>query len=350
VEPKSPVFPADLEQRLEAFKKRITPSSSALIVMHDYPDPDCIASAYGLSHLLSFWGIPSPVISFGGFVGRAENRAMIRFLNVRTVPSVLLDLKDFDRIIVVDCFPGQSNVSMPAGGSVHAVFDHHQAPALDNVNFFHDIRKEIGATSTIVTEYLVAAGCPIPPKLATALFYGIKTDTGDMGRESSAEDFECYTKLFDKLNHSLLARIENPDRDVAFFRMLHRAAHSMVAFGSLGYIPLGFVTSPDYVAEMADLFHSLEKIDSTVCCGIFKKSIFFSIRAKNRDEAGINAEKIASALGGGGGGHGRIGAGRIPFDKQHEQEILDKFVMTFKEVFNIPAAAGVHILEEKKKL
>jgi nanoRNase/pAp phosphatase (c-di-AMP/oligoRNAs hydrolase) len=347
--PDASIFPADLSKRLEAFRSQVTPSSSALVLAHDYPDPDCIASAFGISHLLSFWGNSSTVVSFGGFVGRAENRAMIRYLNIHTVPFVLLELKDFSRIILVDCFPGRSNVSLPASHAVSAVIDHHPVQNLDNLPFYNDVREEIGATSTIVTEYLLAAGCPIPPKLATALFYGIKTDTGDMGRESSNEDIECYKILFDKMDHSLLARIENPDRDMAFFRILHRAAQSMVAFGSLGYIPLGPVSSPDCVAEMADLFHSLGKIDSTVCSGIFKKNIFFSIRAKNRDEAGINAEKIAAALGGGGGGHGRVGAGRIPFDKARESEILDQFVATFKEVFNKSAVAGVHILEEKKK-
>jgi nanoRNase/pAp phosphatase (c-di-AMP/oligoRNAs hydrolase) len=342
-------FPSDLTARLEAFKSGTTPSLSTLILMHDYPDPDCIASAYGVSQLLAFWGVPAPVISFGGFIGRAENKAMIRFLNIHTVPFVLLELKDFDRIVMVDCFPGRSNVSLQPGAAVHAVLDHHLGPVAADLPFFHDVRKDIGATSTIVTEYLMAAGCAIPPKLATALFYGIKTDTGDLGRESTAEDLECYTMLFDKMNHSLLAKIENPDRDVAFFRIIHRAAQSMVAFGTLGYIPLGSVASPDYVAEMADLFHSLEKIDSTVCCGIFKKILYFSIRAKNREEAGMNAEKIARALGGGGGGHGKVGAGRIPFDKTREQEFFDKFIAAFKDVFNIPSVAGVHILEEKKK-
>ncbi len=318
--------------------------------MHDYPDPDCIAAAYGVSQLLDFWGVSSTVISSGGFIGRAENRAMIRFLNIHTVPFVLLELKDFEKIILVDCFPGNSNVSLSKDQKIDAVLDHHLVNCEDTAQFFHDIRKEIGATSTIVTEYLLNAQCPISPKLATALFYGIKTDTGDMGRESSSEDLECYKFLFGQMDHSLLARIENPDRDVAFFRILHRAAQSMVAFDSLGYISLGQISSPDYVAEMVDLFHSLEKIDITICCGIFKKHIFFSIRAKNRDEAGVNAEKIAVSLGGGGGGHGKVGAGRIPFEKQTENEIISKFETAFKKVFNITEVEGVHILEEKKKV
>jgi len=345
VESGTQVFPQDLPLRLEEFKKHVLPANSVLILMHDYPDPDCIAAAYGISKLLAFYGAASIVISFGGFIGRAENRAMVRYLNIHTIPYMLLELKDFDRIVLVDCFIGRNNVSLPANVPIHAVIDHHIVPPITNANYYHDVRQHIGATSTIVTEYLNTAGCPISPKLATALFYGIKTDTGDMGRESCVEDLECYKMLFDQMDHSLLSRIENPDRDVAFFRILHRAAEAMVEYGSLGYIPLGPVLSPDYVAEMADLFHSLEKIDITVCCGVFKKNIFFSIRAKNADEAGINAEKIAVALGGGGGGHGKIGAGRIPYEKDREKEILEKFVVTFKEIFNIIEEKGEFILD-----
>jgi nanoRNase/pAp phosphatase (c-di-AMP/oligoRNAs hydrolase) len=338
----------NLQQKLEELRRHVLPSSSTLILTHDYPDPDCIASAFGISQLLSFWGAASSVISFGGFIGRAENRAMIRFLNIHTIPFMLLELKDFERIIVVDCFPGKSNVSLSAQATVHAVIDHHRYGPVPGAPFYQDIRRDIGATSTIVTEYLNAAGCPIHPKLATALFYGLKTDTGDMGRESSQEDLACYKSLFALMDHALLAKIENPDRDVAFFKILHRASQSMIAFGSLGYIPLGSIASPDYVAEMADLFHSLAKIDTTVCCGVFKKNIFFSIRAKNRDEAGMNAEKIATALGGGGGGHGKMGAGRVPFDKAHEEELFARFLATIKETFNIVTAKGVHILEDAR--
>jgi nanoRNase/pAp phosphatase (c-di-AMP/oligoRNAs hydrolase) len=335
--------------RVEEFRRRMTPSTSTLILTHDYPDPDCLASACGLAHLLAFWGTASTVISFGGFIGRAENRAMIRFLNIHTIPYMLLELKDYDRIVLVDCFPGRSNVSLPVDKAVNAVIDHHIPDQLASLPFYHDVRKNIGASSTIVIEYLRTANCPLTPKLATALFYGIKTDTGDMGRDSSPEDLESYKYLFGQMDHGLLAKIENPDRDVAFFRMVHRAAQSMVAFGSLGYIPLGPVVSPDYIAEMADLFHSLEKIDITVCCGIFKKNIFFSIRAKNRDEAGMNAEKVASALGGGGGGHGKVGAGRVPLQKGREEELISGFVATIKAMFNIGNVEGVHILTDDKK-
>ncbi|MFP4163273.1 MAG: DHH family phosphoesterase [Chitinispirillaceae bacterium] len=324
----------DYSGKLQQLRDAILPASSVLILTHDYPDPDCLASAYGISHLLSYWGLDSSVISFGGFVGRAENRAMIRFLNIRTVPFVLTEAKDFERIVLVDSFPGKGNVSLPANVPIHAVIDHHPNEPSADSPFFHDIRKEYGATSTIITKYLLEAGCPIPPKLATALFYGIKTDTGDMRRDVISDDVECYRYLFDIMEHKLLSKIENPDRDVEFFRILHRATESAVSFDTVGYTHLGNVTTPDYIAEMADLFHSLEKLEWMICSGIFKNQIFFSIRSKKEDSAGFVAERIASTLKGSGGGHSRVAAGRLPIEPEANNS-LDKFEHTIREIFGI---------------
>jgi nanoRNase/pAp phosphatase (c-di-AMP/oligoRNAs hydrolase) len=326
----------DFQEKIESFREHILPSSSVLILTHDYPDPDCLASAFGVSTLLSFWGVKSSVISFGGFVGRAENRAMIRFLNIKTIPFVLTETSDFEKIILVDCFPGRGNVSLPTTTPVHAVIDHHPNNSLPGAHFFSDIRKEFGATSTIITKYLLHAGCQIDPKLATALFYGIKTDTGDMRREGSPVDLECYKFLFDIMDHQLLSRIENPDRDVEYFKILHRASEYAVTFDSVGYTHLGNVTTPDYVAEMADLFHSLEKLEWMVCSGIFKNQIFFSIRSKNSDKAGISAEKIASILHGSGGRHSRVAAGKVPLESDSGNIDIEKFELTIKVVLDIP--------------
>jgi nanoRNase/pAp phosphatase (c-di-AMP/oligoRNAs hydrolase) len=324
-------------EKVQHFKEHIIPADSALIITHDYPDPDCLASAFGVSQLLSFWGIKSSVISFGGFVGRAENRAMIRVLNIPTVPFVLTEIKDYNKIILVDCFPDKGNVPLPPNTTIHAVIDHHPHQPPENAPYFHDIRKEFGATSTIITKYLIEAKCPIMPKLATALFYGIKTDTGDMRRENVQEDVECYKLLFDIMDHRMLSRIENPDRDEEFFRILHRAVESTTTAETFGYTYLGNVSTPDYVAEMADLFHSLERLEWMVCSGVFKNHIFFSIRSKTHDTAGIIAEQIATKLGGSGGGHARVAAGRIPVDTDTVNKIVATFEQTMRELFGISA-------------
>ncbi len=333
----------DFSAKAEELKNSLLPACSVLILTHDYPDPDCIASAYGVSHLLSFWGVKTSVISFGGFVGRAENKAMIRFLNIPTVPFVLIDTAEFDRIILVDSYPGKGNVSLSGDVAVHAVIDHHPNDPGCQVPFFCDIRSEIGATSTIITRYLQTQNCPITSRIATALFYGIKTDTGDMGRPISIDDNECYKFLFDKMDHEIFSKIENPDRSVEFFRILHTATRSAVCYGTFGFTHLGSVSTPDYIAEMADLFHSLEKLEWMICSGVFKNQIFFSIRSKTIDEAGRNAEQLATSLNGSGGGHSRVAAGRIPFVDESKNEMLDRFVATFEEMFKVD-------LSEKKSL
>lgn len=339
--PPAPAVNTFIEKLIE-FKKHLVPAASILIITHDYPDPDCLASAFGVSHLLDFWGIKSSVISFGGFVGRAENRAMIRVLNIPTVPFVLTEIKDYDRIVLVDCFPARGNVPLPPTAKIHAVIDHHPNIPPPDATYFHDVRKNFGATSTIITKYLIEAGCTITPKLATALFYGIKTDTGDMRRENVPEDVECYKYLFDIMDHRLLSRIENPDRDEEFFRILHRAVEATYITESFGYTYLGNVSTPDYVAEMADLFHSLERLEWMVCSGVFKNYIFFSIRSKLHDTAGTIAEQLAERLNGSGGGHARVAAGRIPVDADTINKIMPEFELHMKELFGLTT-----ITEEK---
>jgi len=340
----------DYAHKLERLKERLKGSLSVLILTHDFPDPDCLASAFGLQHLFKFWGIKSSTISFGGFVGRAENRAMVRFAQIESVPFILLSLEDYDSIVLVDTFPGLGNLSLDKRRAVDVVLDHHPHTPPADARFFHDIRRDLGATSTLVTKYLMAARCPIAATLATTLFYGIKTDTNEMARNASAEDLHCYKLLFDKADHRLLSRIEWPDRDAEYFRILHTAAESMTTFGRVGYTHLGSVSAPDHIAEIADLFDSLQSIQWMVCSGVFKKQIYYSIRSKDDvttgETAGEAAEHIAQLLGGSGGGHSNMAAGRIPLNGSPPEEALDRLIMGFRRFFGVDGTDSQKLLEE----
>ncbi len=337
--------PSDSKNNVEAFKQSILPAKSVLIVTHDYPDPDCIASSFGIQELLKLWGVETIQIAFGGFVGRAENRAMIRFANVQTLPLMLIEFEDYDRIILVDSYPGDGNVSLAPEITIDAVIDHHPHKPPDSVPYFFDIRDDVGATSTIITEYLVSENCPISKNLATTLFYGIKTDTHHLSRKVSPDDVHYYKFLFDLVDHEALSKIELPDRDAEYFNILHRSAESMRIFDKkVGHTHLGTITNPDYIAEMADLFHSLENLEWMLCSGLFKNQIFFSIRSKISEEAGIKAEYIAKKLNGSGGGHTTMSAGRIPLNSEENGAALRRFVDTFVHAFNLADNEGHTIL------
>jgi len=339
-------------QKVAELKQQVQPASSVLILTHDYPDPDCLASGVGLQILLSRWGVKTSQITFGGFIGRAENRAMIRFLNIPVVPLNLIEYADFEKIIVVDAFPGDANLSVNPKRKIDVVIDHHPHKCAVQPDFYCYIRSDIGSTSTIITQYLLAAECAIPTDVATALFYGIKTDTHFLSRHVSAEDLECYKYLFDYIDHKALSQIEAPDRDPEYFRILHRSTESMTVYNdTIGHIHLGLIASPDYIAEIADLFHSLESLEWMICSALFKNHIYYSIRTKNMETAGITAERIARSLNGSGGGHSHMAAGQIPIKNNSSiKNPLKSFVKAFKTTLGIEKSRGKTMYKESLDL
>src|ERR1700752_2901625 len=180
-----------------------------VILPHDNPDPDALASAATLKYLVQSLLEKDAVIAQGGIVGRAENRAMLTYLNIDLKPVSELALEGDMQIVLVDTQPGRINNSLPHGITPTVVIDHHPAYAsYDGVPFL-DLREDYGATSTIVTEYLRESRLEVESKIATALFYGISAETQDLGRESTAADIAAAQFLAPYTNKRPLAKIEN---------------------------------------------------------------------------------------------------------------------------------------------
>jgi nanoRNase/pAp phosphatase (c-di-AMP/oligoRNAs hydrolase) len=323
-----------ISNKVEYLRSCLLPARSVLIACHDYPDPDCIASAFGVYTLLRFWHVAKPVIAFGGFVGREENRTMVRSLGIPMLSYSQVKLDAFQKIIIVDSFPGNSNLSLPLSAPVSVIFDHHYNKNKQLVSCFQDIRQQVAATSTIVTQYLTAAGCPISPQLATALYYGIKTDSRDMAGDVSMDDVTMYRMLLAMVDYPLLLTIENPLRSQAFFKTVDKALESAIILGMIGYTHLGEIQSPDYVPEMADFLSRLNTIEYLVCSGLYIDQLFFSIRSKKGLKAGYYADRIASTMGGHGGGHLKIAAGRIPLKGMTPAEAEQQFLKVLKRIFH----------------
>jgi len=310
-------------------------AASCLIVAHDYPDPDCLGAAFGLQRLLRYWRIPRVSITFGGFIGRAENRALISLLNIKTIPFARVDPRRYDRIILVDCFPGNGNVSLPCDVRVDAVIDHHRRRTAHSAIPFSDIRPGIAATSTIITGYLLACGAPIDRTLATALYYGIRTDSGQMTRHVSDHDLACYAFLFNRVSHHTLGAIENPDLDGDYFRTIHDSIENMRSWGPAGFIRVSRTGTPDHIAEIADYLFRLRDLQWLICCGKVNDSLFFSVRSRTSARAGRYAERISREFGGNGGGHAKVAAGTIPLHGRPAKTVTDAFFKSFRRLLRI---------------
>src|SRR5205823_4577859 len=171
-----------------------------VILPHDNPDPDALASAAALKYLVGELLRKEAHIALGGIVGRAENRAMLTYLNITLVPVSEVHFGGETQVALVDTQPGRPNNSLPEALVPTAVIDHHPAyDAYPGVPFL-DLRDQYGATSTILTEYLRESKLAIEPKIGTALFYGIAAETQDLGREATAADIEASHFLYPHAN------------------------------------------------------------------------------------------------------------------------------------------------------
>ena len=282
-----------------------------VIIIHDNPDPDCLASAMALRHLLAMKLSRDAVITFSGMIGRSENIAMAKELEITLIPLELVDLDEFSVVCMLDTQPGTGNNSLPPDRRVDIVIDHHPLREASKKCRWVDIRDEYGVTATILYEYLVAQNIQIGTKLATALFYAIKSETQDLGREANQPDRNAYLRLFPVANKRLLYEIIHPKLPVEHFRSIHSGVENAKIYGKLLVVNLRAISFPEVVSEIADYLIRLEGIETVLSMGHYNDEVILSIRTTSTL---LNAGEIIKRLVAGrgvGGGHGMMAGGKL---------------------------------------
>ena len=291
--------------------KHLQGRRNLIIYMHDNPDPDAMAAAMGLKRLVEYTTDLSATLASGGIVGRAENRAMVEKLKIPLIPAEVLNTDHFDTIAIVDSQPGTGNNSLPSGREVDIVIDHHPAREQSAQARWCDIRPQLGATSTIVLQYLREQNIPLDTSIATALFYAIRSETRDLGREATAAERDAYLFLIPLVDHHLMFRIQQPRLSRQYYEALDRALRMAQAWGDIITVNLGAIAYPDLVAEIADLLLDYEGAQFVFCCGRFGKQMFVSMRTEpSQRRAGALMRQLIGGEGAS-GGHGTTAGGRL---------------------------------------
>ena len=330
-----PKFP--IRARLRALRDR----KAALIYTHDNPDPDSLAAAMGLARLFRHQlGIES-TIAHGGIVGRAQNRAMVEMLGLHLTPVDRLKLDDFDLIALVDSQPGTGNNSFPVGHHIDVVIDHHPQREDSLGAPWCDIRPDLGATSTIVFQYLRARRVPIDAATATAFFFALRTETRDLGREATEEERKAYLALVHSVDHALLYKMTHPKVPRAHFAALDRALRSARLFGNIVTVNLDQLDYPDLVAEIADLLLSYDRAKLVLCIGRYEGTAYLSMRTEpTQRRAGSLMREIIGPTGAA-GGHGTMAGARL-FRAITSPELLEtEFLQVVKRLCESMGQAGL---------
>jgi len=284
-----------------------------LIYLHDSPDPDAMAAGWLLKVIAESQGLEALML-YGGILGRAENRAMVRVLDVPVVhlDAARLARRKDDRHALVDTRPGAGNNSFPHEElEAHVVVDHHLSQAKIRARFA-DVRLDEGCSTTLVLQHFDALGLELTPPLATAALYAIISETQDLDREASRADRLAYQRLISVAQLASLGKIRHPSRDRGYYRAVARAMSRVMVGKNTCVCHMGALPYPEVVAEMADFLVAMQQISWSLVTGLHGDLVVLSIRTTI--EEGQPDQVMKKLLGGKGkgGGHGMIAGGAVP--------------------------------------
>jgi nanoRNase/pAp phosphatase (c-di-AMP/oligoRNAs hydrolase) len=282
------------------------------IVVHDNPDSDSFASALCLKTMAESLGKTADILYYG-MIGHHETRAFVNLLNIPLVHVTNGVLDKYEIIALIDCnTPGKNN-SLPQGTQVNIIIDHHPLP--ENMGpgaDFEDVRPDVGATSTVMTRFVQELDFELSSNLATALLYGIRTDTNEFKRNTSAADLTAAAYLYGFVDQDLLAQIESPSMSPEAMDVLGVAIRNKKIEGSYLISNVGFIHDRDTLPQAADYLLKLEGISTVLVFGIAEDRIVISARSKDiRINIGDIVQKSFGEIGSA-GGHQKTAAAQIP--------------------------------------
>ncbi len=304
---------SEIRRKLKQLVNVVKDEDKVLILMHDNPDPDSIASAISLQFLLVQLADKPSLIAYAGVVGRAENRAMLKYLGIKLFSLSRMSLAEYPCIALVDTQPTTGNNSLPAGLLPKIVIDHHPLRSASRKALFRDIKPKYNVTASIITEYLLISKLSLDPILSTALFYAIKSETEGLGREVGKVEARLRHILYPSVDQKLLANIENARVSREYFKTIHSVLEHTRIYDNVVIASIDRVNNPDIVAEVADLLMRLEKVRWSFCVGSYNGDLLISARTIDRNNDAGKMVRAAFGDVGAAGGHEMMAGAKIGF-------------------------------------
>lgn len=239
-------------------------------------DPDAMASAMALKRIMSH-RVQDVAIAKVNTITRPDNLAMVRYTRLHMERFYAGIMPHFDRFALVDSQPDHHPAFKDVPFSI--VIDHHPLSEKPLAAAYSEIKPEYGATSTLLTEYLYNLNIRPGKLLATALQFGIKTDTANFERHFYDVDLRAYQYLNRFADHVLLSRIARSEFHLHWLELFARACTNLYAMGSSGqYVFIGAVDNPDILVNIADFFMRVFEIRWAAVAGVYGETVVVVFR------------------------------------------------------------------------
>jgi nanoRNase/pAp phosphatase (c-di-AMP/oligoRNAs hydrolase) len=300
--------------RVQQYQRYFSDADRVLILLHNDPDPDAMASGLALRNVLRRTKTTAIIGAIQG-VTRPENLRMINLLDIHVEAITHESVKEYDRLAMVDVQPHYFGGLIDR---VDLVIDHHpEQPGYTAV--FKDIRPDYGSTSTILTEHLRAVDVNISERTATAMLYAIKSDTLFFNRSTNRVDLEAFSYLYPLADAALIRKMEGAEITLERLDYVLRAFRDGTLTEQVFCAFLGALPREDFIPYVADFFLQLEDVKWTIVAGIVNDSLVVSVRnlgyTKN---AGEFVRRFFSDIGSA-GGHRAMAKAVVPMRALREK-------------------------------
>lgn len=323
------------------------------IQTHNYPDPDAIASAFGLQFLLNEFDIESKII-YEGSLNKISGIRMIDYFNIKmTSTSDIESINEDAYIILVDAQKYNKNCTDLPGIEI-ACIDHHPIVNECNEYLFKDIRP-VGACASIVSDYFCEEDIVPSIEVSTALLYGIKMDTNDFGRGVEELDVEMYYRLFPYSDQLILGKMQLNSLEIGDLKAYGAAIETVSIYKNVGFAVIPFDCPDGLIAIVSDFILALDVVEFTVIYSVRDSGYKFSIRSELEDkDAGKIANEVLSRFGGSGGGHSFMAGGFLAKENlnnlsgDHREQLEREFLKVFFEDEEIDENEFIRNINESK--
>jgi nanoRNase/pAp phosphatase (c-di-AMP/oligoRNAs hydrolase) len=296
--------------RVQQYQRYFADADRVLILLHNDPDPDALASGLALRNLLRRTKTTAIIGAMQG-VTRPENLRMANMLDIHVERITPSSFREFERIATVDVQPHYFGGMLDRAD---LVIDHHpEQPGYSAV--FKDIRADYGSTCTILTEHLRAVDVNISERTATAMLYAIKSDTLFFARHTNRVDLDAFTFLYPLSDAALIRKMEGAEITLERLDYVTRASQGGILRDQVFSAFVGEALREDFIPYTADFFLQLEDVKWTIIAGVVSSSLIVSVRNLGYSRnAGEFVKKYFGDVGSA-GGHRAMAKAVVPMER-----------------------------------
>src|SRR6267143_5777769 len=295
--------------RVQQYQRYFSDADRVLIMLHNDPDPDAMASGLALRNVLRRNKNTAIIGAIQG-VTRPENLRMVNLLDIHVEAITPESLKEYERVAMVDVQPHYFGGLIDR---VDLVIDHHpEQPGYSVV--FKDIRADYGSTSTILTEHLRSVDVNISERTATAMLYAIKSDTLFFNRQANRVDLDAFSYLYPLADAAMIRKMEGAEITIDRLEYVLKAKQNGRIVEQVFCSFIGASPREDFIPYVADFYLQLEAVKWTIVVGIVNDSLVMSVRNLGYSRNAGEFVKRWFADIGSAGGHRAMAKAVVPID------------------------------------